>query len=65
MNDNNPPKEPEEDKEVINEKEIGETRHDEEITAKGIVRSLFMANEPEQRKEVAEAEDSPEAESNQ
>ncbi|MFD2256506.1 hypothetical protein ACFSSA_07455 [Luteolibacter algae] len=52
MNDNNSPENSDENKEVIKEEEIGETRHDEEVTAKGIVRSLFMANEPEQRMEV-------------
>ena len=65
MNENDPPKEPEENKEVIKEKEIGEVRHDEKVTVKGIVRSLFMANEPEQRKEVVEAEDPSKTKSNE
>ncbi len=56
MNDSIPPKNSDEDtdekKEVIKEENVGEVRHDEPVTAKGIVRSLFMANEPEQRMEV-------------
>ena len=62
MNHNNLPKKTEDDaaedkdKDVIKEKDIGEVRHDEPVTAKGIARSLFMANEPEQRMEVDESE---------
>ncbi len=46
-----------EDKESIKEENIGEVRHDEPVTAKGIVRSLFMANEPGQRMDVDESND--------
>ena len=56
MNNTNPPKDADENEETIKEEEIGENRHDEEVTAKGVVRSLFMANEPEQKKEVEESE---------
>lgn len=41
-----------EKKEVVKEENIGETRHDEPVTAKGVLRSMLMANEPEQRMEV-------------
>lgn len=57
MSDNNPSENPVEKKEVIKEENIGEVRHDEPVTAKGIVRSMFMANEPEQRMEVDEADE--------
>lgn len=60
MNDSNSPKRSSDEdaaqnKEVIEEVNIGEVRHDEPVTAKGIVRSLFMANEPEQRVEVEDS----------
>lgn len=61
MNDKKSPESPEKDfadeKDVIKEENIGEVRHDEPITAKDIVRSMFMANEPEQRMEVDHADD--------
>lgn len=60
MNDSNPPENSEnrtaEQKEVIEKKNIGKTRHDEPVTAKGIVRSMFMANEPEQRMDVKKSD---------
>ncbi|MBK1825650.1 hypothetical protein [Haloferula rosea] len=42
--------------EPLSPKEAAEIRHDEEVTGSGIVRSLFMANEPAQRMEVDEAQ---------
>ena len=61
MNQENSPEKSEdttEEKEVVQEENIGETRHDEKVTAKGIARSLLMANEPEQRMEVDKSDDS-------
>lgn len=67
MNDSNLPKNSDEDvaegNEVIEEENIGEVRHDEPVTAKGILRSLFMANEPEQRMEVEDSENQTDHES--
>lgn len=61
MNEHKSPKQTDsdaaEDKESIKEENIGEVRHDEPVTAKGIVRSLFMANEPGQRMDVDESND--------
>lgn len=60
MNENHSPQSPDQDTadktEVIKEENIGETRHDEPVTAKGVLRSMFMANEPEQRMEVIDSE---------
>ena len=38
--------------EPLSPKDAAEIRHDEPITGSGIVRSLFMANEPGQRMEI-------------
>lgn len=60
MNDSNSPKKTEGDsaekKEVIKEENLGKVRHDEPVTAKGIARALFMADEPEQRMKVVDSE---------
>ncbi|MGE9269221.1 MAG: hypothetical protein ACQKBU_00325 [Verrucomicrobiales bacterium] len=44
--------------EPISAEEAAQIRHDEPVTAQGILRSLLMANEPSQRMESLE-EDKP------